>query len=178
MLRDFRSFPNLVCLTFLIGLSVLFAIAPQAMAQQEAGQNVMVLPDDPDKLVAHTAQGAFPFVIEIADNPSERARGLMFREKMPANHGMLFDFGVVRDVAMWMKNTPMALDMVFIRSDGTVSRVAERTKPYSEDVIDSGEPVSHVLELRAGIARMIGLKPGDRLEHPLFTGAKRNGTAQ
>ena len=164
-----RSFKHLLIACFvLLALPLGFGTAllevPGAAAQE-----AMVLPDDPERLVAHTHQGAFPFTIEIADEPSERARGLMFRQEMAANHGMLFDFGAMRDVQMWMKNTPMPLDMVFIRADGTVARVAERTVPFSEDVIPSGEPVSHVLELRAGVARLIGLKPGDRLEHPALS---------
>ena len=134
-----------------------------------AQQAAMILPDDPAPLVIHTALGNYNFSVEVADEPNERARGLMFREEMASDHGMLFDFGGARDIMMWMKNTPMPLDMVFIRADGTVARVAERTVPFSEDVIPSGEPVSHVLELRAGVARLIGLKPGDRLEHPALS---------
>lgn len=121
-----------------------------------------------DRVFVHTAFGVHAFSVEIADEPAERARGLMFRETMAPDHGMLFIFGDSRPVSMWMKNTPMSLDMVFLRPDGTVATIAERTEPFSETVIDSGEPVSHVLELRAGIARMIGLKPGDRLDHPSF----------
>jgi hypothetical protein len=119
-----------------------------------------------ERLVIHTAQGNFPFTVEVADEPQTRARGLMFRQTMAADHGMLFVFGQTRPVSMWMKNTPLSLDMVFLRPDGTVSSVAQRTTPFSEAIIDSGGPVSYVLELRAGVARMIGLKPGDKLESP------------
>lgn len=131
--------------------------APVTLAQMEQEQ-----------IVVRTAQGEFPFNVEIADDGAERSRGLMFREVMAPDHGMLFVFGETRVVQMWMKNTPMSLDMVFLRPDGSVATIAERTEPYSETIIDSGEPVSHVLELKAGVARMIGLKPGDRLEHATF----------
>ncbi len=79
---------------------------------------------------------------------------------------MLFDFGQTRMVTMWMRNTPLPLDMVFIREDGTVANVAERTTPFSEDIVPSAGPVAYVLELNGGIARMIGLKPGDKVELP------------
>ena len=154
------------------------AFLPGAPVRAAFAQEAMVLPADPAPLVATTSQGRFPFTVEIADEPGERSRGLMFREEMASNHAMLFDFGGTRQIQMWMKNTPMALDMVFIRPDGTVARVAERTVPYSEDVVASGEPVSYVLELRAGVARMIGLKKDDRLEHPLFSGSAAAGTTQ
>jgi uncharacterized membrane protein (UPF0127 family) len=117
-------------------------------------------------LVIATGTGEHAFTIEIADDAGEQAKGLMFREEMAANHGMLFDFGEARPVTMWMKNTPMSLDMVWIREDGTVAGVSERTTPFSEDVIPSPEPVPYVLEIRAGVARMIGLKPGDRVALP------------
>ncbi len=139
-------------------LLVVLAFATPAIGQDAAGE----------KLVIRTAQGEFPFTVEIADDPAEQAKGLMFRETMEATHGMLFDFGEKRPVTMWMKNTPMPLDMVFVRADGTVAGIAERTTPFSEDVIASPEPVTHVLEIRAGVARLIGLKAGDRLEHPIF----------
>lgn len=119
-----------------------------------------------DRLAIVTSRGRYDFDVEIADDPAEQASGLMFRETMAPRHGMLFDFGETRMVNMWMRNTPLPLDMVFIRSDGTVARVAERTTPFSEEIVSSGEAVAYVLELNAGIANLIGLKPGDRIESP------------
>ncbi|WP_083649641.1 DUF192 domain-containing protein [Salaquimonas pukyongi] len=115
-----------------------------------------------------TKSGRFRFTAEIADDPQERSRGLMFRKSMPPKHGMLFDFGEVRPVHMWMRNTPLSLDMVFLDETGTVTSIAERTTPFSDAIIDSGGPISHVLELNAGIVRLIGLQPGDRVEHASF----------
>jgi uncharacterized membrane protein (UPF0127 family) len=123
------------------------------------------LATDPEKLIARTSSGEYAFSLEIADEEFERERGLMFRQTMAADHGMLFDFGRTEVVSMWMRNTPMALDMVFIRQDGTVARIAERTQPFSDDIVTSQEPVAYVLELRAGVSRLIGLKPGDQLRH-------------
>lgn len=146
-------------------LALVAYTAPAAMAQPADGQP-QSLPTE--KLTIETRQGRFDFDVEIADEPGEQQIGLMYRKEMPPRHGMLFEFGQPRPVSMWMRNTFLPLDMVFVRPDGTVARVAERTEPFSETIIASGEPVSHVLELNAGISRLIGLKAGDRLLHPSF----------
>ena len=122
-------------------------------------------------LVLHTASGTHPFTVELAATPEERGTGLMFRTEMADDAGMLFDFGRVGEVAMWMKNTYLPLDMVFIRADGTVHRIEADTVPESLRVIASAGPVLSVLELNAGTAARIGLRPGDRVEHPLFGGS-------
>jgi uncharacterized protein len=108
------------------------------------------------------------FRVEVARNDADRAQGLMFRHSMPADQGMLFDFGRVEPVAMWMQNTYLPLDMLFIRADGTIARIAANTEPLSTRTIPSGEPVLAVLELNAGTAAKLGVKPGDRVEHPVF----------
>jgi len=121
---------------------------------------------DVRSLWLNTVQGRFEFKVEIADEPSERQKGLMFRESMPAKNGMLFDFGETRRIQMWMRNTPLSLDMIFILPDGRIGHIAERTTPFSDAVIDSGVAVSHVLEVNAGISKLIGLKAGDKVELP------------
>lgn len=121
-----------------------------------------------EALTVVTSSGRHVFQVEVMRTPDERAKGLMFRRFMPADRGMLFDFQRTEPVAMWMQNTYISLDMVFIRSDGTVARVAERAEPLSTRTIPSGEPVLSVLEVNAGIAEKIGLKAGDRVEHGLF----------
>lgn len=108
------------------------------------------------------------FRVEVARNDADRAQGLMFRRSMPADQGMLFDFGRIEPVAMWMQNTYLPLDMLFIRADGTIARIAANTEPLSTRTIPSGEPVLAVLELNAGTAAKLGIKPGDRVEHPVF----------
>lgn len=161
---------NLV--VFVVMLLTALASAPvTANAQQTAPAQespLSVEGREAEEIWIVTGQGRFLFTAEIADEPSERSQGLMFRETMPPKHGMLFDFGQTRPVQMWMRNTPLSLDMVFLDQTGTVTHIAERTTPFSDAIIDSGGPVSHVLELNAGIARLIGLKPGDRLEHASF----------
>ena len=119
-----------------------------------------------------TADGATMFTVEIADTDALRERGLMFRQRLPEDHGMLFDFGQPKPAAMWMKNTYVALDMVFIRADGTIAYVAENTVPRSLDVIGVHEPVLAVLELAAGTARRIGLRAGDTVYHRIFKTAE------
>jgi uncharacterized protein len=121
-----------------------------------------------EQLTLVTSTGRHVFQVEVMRTPDQRARGLMFRRFMPADRGMLFDFERVEPVAMWMQNTYISLDMVFIRPDGTVARVAEQTEPLSTRTIPSGEPVLGVLEVNAGIAAKIGLKAGDKVEHGLF----------
>lgn len=115
-----------------------------------------------------TAAGPRRFEVEVARNDADRAQGLMFRRSLAADRGMLFDFGRNEAVSMWMQNTYISLDMIFIRPDGTVARVAERTEPLSQRIISSGEPVNAVLEVAAGTAQRLGIKPGDRVEHAMF----------
>lgn len=121
-----------------------------------------------EPLTIVTSSGRHAFQVEVMRTPDQRARGLMHRQFMPADRGMLFDFKQVEPVAMWMQNTYISLDMVFIRADGTVARIAERAEPLSTRTIPSGEPVLSVLEINGGIAEKLGIKPGDKVEHPLF----------
>jgi uncharacterized protein len=112
--------------------------------------------------------GRHAFKVEVARTPQDREQGLMYRQSMPADQGMLFDFARVEPVSMWMRNTYIPLDMLFIRPDGSIARVAENAEPLSLRGIPSGEPVLAVLELNGGTARRLGIKAGDRAEHPLF----------
>lgn len=115
----------------------------------------------------HTRSGEHRVQIEVADTPDEREHGLMDRQSMPADAGMLFDFGLDRPVTMWMKNTYIPLDMVFMDAEGIVRHIAVNAQPLSLDMIESGGPVRYVLELNGGAAARYGLKVGDRLDHPL-----------
>lgn len=115
-----------------------------------------------------TRAGEQTIDIEVADTPDKREYGLMNRQSMSADAGMLFDFQIDRPVSMWMKNTYIPLDMVFMDAKGTVTHIAVNAKPLSLDVIDSGGPVRYVLELNGGASARFGLKVGDRLEHPLI----------
>lgn len=128
-----------------------------------------VLASPLEKLIIVTSGGRQTFEVEQARTDEERARGLMFRRTIAPDYGMLFDFGAKEsDASMWMKNTYIPLDMLFIRADGTIRSIAENTVPFSTDIIASGGPIKAVLEVQGGTARRLGLKPGDKVEHPLF----------
>ncbi|MBX9825210.1 MAG: DUF192 domain-containing protein [Xanthobacteraceae bacterium] len=117
-------------------------------------------------LTIATAGGTRTFSVELAKTGPELDRGLMHRRSLPAGRGMLFDFGSVQPVTMWMKNTYVPLDMLFIGADGRVRRIAANTKPLSTALIPGGDGVRYVLEVRAGTARKLGIAPGDRVSHP------------
>lgn len=119
-------------------------------------------------LTVVTAKGEHVFQVEVADTNETRAQGLMFRTEMAADAGMLFDFKTEQPVYFWMKNTYLPLDMIFIRANGAVARIEANTVPLSERSVPSGSPVRYVLEVNAGRAAQIGLKPGDVVRHPII----------
>jgi uncharacterized membrane protein (UPF0127 family) len=118
-------------------------------------------------IVTHDGR-RYPFTIELARSPSQRARGLMYRREMAADHGMLFDFGGTGPRAMWMKNTYIALDILFLEPDGRIWSIASDTTPLSEETIVADGPIRAALELKAGTCRLLGIEVGDDVRHPLF----------
>jgi hypothetical protein len=108
------------------------------------------------------------FQIELATTPEQKSQGLMFRRSLAPDGGMLFIYPSVRTISMWMRNTLIPLDMVFIAADGRIVKVAQRTVPMSLATISSGGPAKAVLEVNGGTAARLGLKPGDRVVHPAF----------
>ncbi len=123
-------------------------------------------------LTIETAKGRYPLSVELALTEAQHGRGLMFRRKMAADAGMLFDYKFPQRITMWMKNTPIPLDMLFIAADGRIVNIVQRTVPFSETVIPSRGKVRAVLEINGGTAQRLGIKPGDRVIHPIF-GARR-----
>jgi uncharacterized membrane protein (UPF0127 family) len=117
-----------------------------------------------------TKSGVQVFSVEMATTDQEKETGLMYRKELPDGKGMLFDFSPEQQVSMWMKNTFISLDMIFIRADGRILRIAENTEPQSTRIIPSGGLAKGVLEVIAGTARKYGIAPGDRVAHPLFNG--------
>jgi len=115
-----------------------------------------------------TEKGRFRFTVEMAVNDHQRAEGLMNRRQLAANAGMLFDFRRPQPVAMWMKNTYLPLDMVFIDNQGRVINIGRDTVPHSLRAIMSAAPARAVLEVGAGTAERLGLKPGDQIIHAVF----------
>jgi hypothetical protein len=114
--------------------------------------------------------GVHAFSVEVVDTEPAREKGLMFRKSLPEGQGMLFDFQSEGNVSFWMKNTYIPLDMIFIRGDGRILRIAEDAVPQSVDIIPSGGPVRAVLEVIGGTAQKYGLAPGDRVAYPIFKG--------
>jgi uncharacterized protein len=115
-----------------------------------------------------TKSGVHVFMVELAENDEQRAKGLMFRKELPEGQGMLFDFKRDQEVSMWMENTYVSLDMIFVLADGRIARVAENTVPLSRNTVSSGGPVRAVLEVPAGTSRKLGIAPGDTIAHPMF----------
>lgn len=121
-------------------------------------------------LTITTSAGEVKFAVEVATTPQELQIGLMNRKTLAFNGGMIFNIYPVRPTAMWMKNTKIPLDMLFIASDGTISLIIENTTPMSEEMLISRDPVRAVLELNAGQVKRHGIKVGDKISHLLFSG--------
>ena len=117
-----------------------------------------------------TKTGVHVFSVEMATTEEEKTTGLMYRKELADGKGMLFDFSPEQEVSMWMKNTYIPLDMIFIRSDGRILRIAENTEPLSTKIVPSRGLAKGVLEVIAGTAQKYGIAPGDRVAHPLFNG--------
>lgn len=146
--------------TLLVLVLLPFAAYAQTTAQPE-------LPKEP--LVIVTRDGTrHAFQVEMALTPQQQTVGLMFRTSVPADGGMLFDWGTPRDTTMWMRNTVSSLDMLFINADGTIRRIAENTVPESLATIESRGPVRATLEVAAGTARRLDIRVGDKVEQRIF----------
>jgi uncharacterized membrane protein (UPF0127 family) len=121
-----------------------------------------------EPLTVVTATGEHTFMVEIADDEAERQRGLMFRQPLEADRGMLFEFEIAEEQGFWMKNTPSSLDIVYIGADGHIVSIASHATPFSQTVLASNGAAKGVLEVRAGRMDEIGAKPGDVVRHPFF----------
>lgn len=151
-------------LLIVVGLSLglgLSACANNAGPVDEAGR-----PLEPLKIV--TASGEHEFMVEIADDDAERARGLMYRPPLADDRGMFFQFEQASEQSFWMQNTPSSLDILYVDPTGRIVSIAPHTTPYSETPIPSNGAANGVVELRAGRSVEIGAKPGDRIIHPFF----------
>ena len=122
----------------------------------------------PDTVELRGPWGQARFAIELADDPAERARGLMFRESLPQSSGMLFVYEAPQRATFWMKNTLIPLDMVFLDPAGRVLGVHAMARPGDETIIDGGPGVLGVLEINGGLAARLGIAEGSELRHPAF----------
>jgi uncharacterized protein len=149
-------------------LTVVMALALSACAQaaprDDAGNPL-------ESLVVVTDTGEHAFWVEIADTEEERGRGLMFRDPLADDRGMLFQFPDMAERGFWMENTPSPLDIVYIDDQGRIVSIARHTTPFSRQVLPSYGAAKGVLEVRAGRTEEIGAEPGDVVRHPFFNNA-------
>jgi hypothetical protein len=129
------------------------------------------LPKERLTIVSSDGKQQHDFDVEMALTPEQQTIGLMFRQSVPAEGGMLFDWGQAKDSRMWMRNTVSSLDMVFINEDGSIRHIVENTVPESLAVIDSAGPVRATLELAAGTAERLDIRVGDRVQSSVFGNA-------
>lgn len=146
-----------------VALFLVGAAAPSSVAAQTMSQQSMAFDSQPLSIVSAKGE-THKFTVELALTPPQLEFGLMYRSKMPADHGMLFDFGTSRPVMMWMKNTQLSLDMLFLDKTGVVTHIQENAVPYSEAIISSNGPVAYVIELNGGIVKKLGLSVGDKVK--------------
>lgn len=145
-----------------IAMAVLLAAAPLAACSDEG------------KLVLHSATGDYNFNVEVVDTPESRAQGLMYRQELAEDAGMLFDFKGEQPVSFWMRNTFIPLDMIFVDAKGVVKNIHVNARPHDPTGIPSDGPVQFVLEIPGGRSVEIGLKPGDTMEHDRVGTKKAN----
>ena len=125
------------------------------------------------RLTISTAKGAtHPFLVEVAASPEEQAQGLMNRQELGPDRGMIFPMAPPREASFWMKNTLIPLDMLFVRSDGTIARIEQNAVPLNLQPVVSGEPVAAVLELAGGRSAQLGIQAGDRVSYQGFPGGR------
>jgi uncharacterized membrane protein (UPF0127 family) len=144
-------------------------VALGGCAQSEQQQSSSGGPDMRTEVVTiETDNGPVRINAEIADDDQERSRGLMFRQSLADDHGMLFIFQEPEMASFWMRNTIISLDIIFIGVDGRILNIADHTTPYSEESIPAVGMTKGVLEIRAGRAEALGIRPGDRVRHRIF----------
>lgn len=148
-----------VALFCVVGAAALALVYANRSAQPASAREVLTI---------DTRSGPKSFRIEVARTSEQQSLGLMYRTKLPDDEGMLFPHDDTREVSMWMRNTYIPLDMVFIRADGIVHRIEAKTEPMSERIIASNGPVGAVLEIAGGAAERLGIAPGDRVRHAQF----------
>ena len=127
---------------------------------------------DESRLTIRSDTGEHHFTVEVVDTPESRAHGLMYRQELAENAGMLFDFKEERPVSFWMRNTFIPLDMLFIEADGTVLNIHANARPHDTTGIPSAGPVQFVLEIPGNRAFELGIEPGDQVSHPRIRAAQ------
>jgi uncharacterized membrane protein (UPF0127 family) len=152
-----------------IALAAAFGAAACAQPAIDTPSGASIGPTAPTEvLTVETSNGTVRLNVEIADDDAERSHGLMYRQSLPDDRGMLFHFQEAEMASFWMRNTPLSLDIIFIGVDGRILNIADHTTPYSEAPVPATGLTRGVLELRAGRAAELGIRPGDRVRHRIF----------
>ena len=155
------------CMKTLISLTLGFTLmAAPALAQTSKNDKVDF--GDPKPLTIQTADGVHEFMVEEAKTLDQQARGMMFRESMTADTGMIFEFEEPKIATIWMKNTSIPLDILFVRSNGKILKIEHSHKPYTLRSASSEAVIASVVELKGGEAKARGIRPGDTIKHPFF----------
>ena len=145
---------------FILGVALFSFSSPAMMlAQDDSALSTLTI---------QTQNSTYSFRTEIAATPEAKERGLMFRQALPENQAMIFEFSPPQPVQFWMKNTLIPLDMIFVRGDGVIAGVAENAVPGSLDPIGVGEPVAAVIEVAGGVAHKDGIHKGDHVSGAAF----------
>jgi len=147
----------------LLGVLVLFAAFPATALETFARSTLTV---------ETAAGGRYRFDVEMAETQAQQMQGLMFREKMAPDAGMLFVYKQPQPASFWMKNTLIPLDMIFIGADGRIVNIHQNAVPHSLDGVNSAGPVKGILEINGGMSARLGIRAGDRVVHPVFGNAK------
>lgn len=158
----------LISAVFALFVPAAFAQLPPAPVGDPAHPETVIEFGAPETVIVETQDGDVVFEALIADSDTERQRGLMFRESLADNEGMLFDYQEVQTVSMWMRNTLIPLDLIYIAPDGEVLKIIANARPHSLRSLPSDFPVLGVLEVRGGLTRDAGIRPGDIVRHAMF----------
>jgi uncharacterized membrane protein (UPF0127 family) len=161
-----------VCAALLLAIATMWLLASPDAARAQSGDLEDLAAFPRQTLTIHRGPGkkqALEFRVWVADTPRRQAQGLMFVRSLPSKQGMLFVHESPRPIGMWMKNTYIPLDMLFIDARGRIQQIVENAIPHSLDTIRSREPALAVLEIAGGEARRLGISPGQRVSHPAFT---------
>ncbi len=153
-------------MTVFRSLMVVFLFFITAAGSGGVPQNLEVTP-----LSIETDEGWHRFEVEVARTPEQQSLGLMYREEMADDHGMIFHYSFPQSVGFWMKNTYISLDLIFILPDGTIADIAHDTQPHSLQTINSPGWVAGVLELNGGLSETLGIEVGDIVHHEIFGNA-------
>ncbi|WP_420432376.1 DUF192 domain-containing protein [Hyphobacterium sp.] len=148
--------------------SAALAQLPPAPIGDPAHPDTVIDFGDPEPVIVETDDGEIRFSALIADTDERRQRGLMFRDSLADDEAMLFDYEVVRPASIWMRNTAISLDIIFIAEDGHIAKIVANAQPYSLRSMASDFPVLGVLEVRGGLTRDAGIEPGDMVRHAIF----------